>query len=45
MELYNLSADPHESTDVSAEGDGPAVVADIKRLLVRERLSCRCYQC
>ncbi len=47
MELYDLEADPAEATDIAEVGMGPAVVAVIKRLLVRQQppLSCVCYQC
>ena len=47
MELYNLTGDPHETTDVAAIGEGPVVVEEIKRLLTRQQpeLSCVCYQC
>jgi len=47
MELYNLTADPHETKDVAATPAGAVHVAAIKRLLVRQQppISCECYQC
>ena len=43
MELYNLTADPFETVDVAAvHGD---LVHTIKALLMRQRLSCSCWQC
>ena len=43
MELYNLTADPGEETNLAAVER--SVVVDIKRLLIREGVSCECYQC
>ena len=43
MELYDLSADPHETTDISAAH--PMVVKSIKALLTKQGLSCACWQC
>ena len=45
MELYNLTADPFEATNVAAVGDGPRIVGGIKQLLGRHALTCQCYQC
>ena len=43
MELYNLTADAFERSDVSAQH--PRVTARIKALLASEGLSCQCFQC
>jgi len=43
MELYNLTADPWEETNLAAVER--SVVVDIKRLLIREDVSCECFQC
>mmetsp|Transcript_12854 Transcript_12854/g.42707 ORF Transcript_12854/g.42707 Transcript_12854/m.42707 type:complete len:163 (+) Transcript_12854:1280-1768(+) len=43
MELYNLTADPWEETNLAAVER--SVVVDIKRLLIREGVSCECFQC
>ena len=47
MELYNLTADPHEATDVARVGPGAEVVKQIKGLLTKQHppLSCVCWQC
>ena len=45
MELYNLTADPYETNDVSSVGGGPQIVERIKRMLVGKGLSCACWQC
>ncbi len=43
MELYDLSKDPAEATNVA--GAHPDVLTRIKALLVQKGLSCTCYQC
>eukprot|EP00308_Calcidiscus_leptoporus_P004349 CAMPEP_0119359116 /NCGR_PEP_ID=MMETSP1334-20130426/7087_1 /TAXON_ID=127549 /ORGANISM="Calcidiscus leptoporus, Strain RCC1130" /LENGTH=484 /DNA_ID=CAMNT_0007373723 /DNA_START=176 /DNA_END=1630 /DNA_ORIENTATION=- len=45
MELYNLTADPYEASNVATEGDGPTIVRSIKAFLVKQSLSCACWQC
>jgi hypothetical protein len=45
MELYDLTADPFETTNIAAVGRGPAIVESIKRTIVRQGLSCACFQC
>merc|ERR1719401_2188658 len=43
MELYDLSRDPFEETDVAK--NHPGVVTHLKNLIVSEELSCSCFQC
>ena len=43
MELYNLSSDPFEKTDVS--GQFPVVAERIKKIIMAKELSCSCWQC
>ncbi|CAJ1417705.1 unnamed protein product [Effrenium voratum] len=43
MRLYDLSADPLETTDVSKQH--PEVVQGLKALVMKEKLTCYCYQC
>ena len=43
MELYNLTADPFEQSDVAAAH--PLITYEIKSLLARQDLSCECFQC
>ena len=43
MQLYDLTADPFETTDVA--GANPAVVSKIIALLMSKDVSCTCFQC
>lgn len=43
MEIYDLSADPFETSDVAAHET--AVVTALKKLVISKNVSCVCYQC
>lgn len=43
MELYNLSHDPFETTDVAHKN--PKVVEELKKLVQSKNLTCTCFQC
>eukprot|EP01059_Diplonema_ambulator_P018960 TRINITY_DN3167_c1_g1_i1.p1 TRINITY_DN3167_c1_g1~~TRINITY_DN3167_c1_g1_i1.p1 ORF type:complete len:480 (+),score=149.13 TRINITY_DN3167_c1_g1_i1:58-1497(+) len=43
MQLYDLDADPFETTDVSSAN--PNEVEALKKLVISKDLTCNCYQC
>ena len=46
FQLYDLSVDPFETTDLSASKKGKKQLNELKAMIAQEEgLSCTCYQC